>query len=124
MTKKITSKLLKYFLAMMLLSLQFSKIYSQGNPAGLNGTTNDGSSNSNGNSGSSGNGSGSNNTGNSNNSSNSQSNGKNKGLQNFNGGSGAPIDGGASILILATAAYTGRKLAKIKQKKEEKPKIV
>jgi len=40
------------------------------------------------------------------------------------GGSGAPIDGGASILIVVTAAYTGRKLARMKQKKEEKPKIV
>lgn len=31
------------------------------------------------------------------------------------GGAGAPIDGGASILIIATAAYTGRKLSKMKR---------
>ena len=29
-------------------------------------------------------------------------------------GTGAPIDGGASLLIMATAAYTGRKLSKLK----------
>ncbi len=29
-------------------------------------------------------------------------------------GTGAPIDGGASLLIVATVAYTGRKLAKMK----------
>ena len=31
------------------------------------------------------------------------------------GGAGAPIDGGASILIAATVAYTGRKLAKMRE---------
>ncbi len=35
------------------------------------------------------------------------------------GAAGAPIDGGASILIAATAAYTGRKLAKMKERKEK-----
>jgi len=29
-------------------------------------------------------------------------------------GTGAPIDGGASLLIVATVAYTGRKLSKMK----------
>ena len=33
-------------------------------------------------------------------------------------GTGAPIDGGVSLLIVATAAYTGRKLAKVKATKE------
>ena len=32
---------------------------------------------------------------------------------------GAPIDGGASILIVATAAYTGKKLAKMKEAKKK-----
>jgi len=31
---------------------------------------------------------------------------------------GAPIDGGVSLLIIATAAYTSRKLAKMKAIKE------
>ena len=34
------------------------------------------------------------------------------------GNTGAPIDGGASLLIVATAAYTGRKLAKMKETKK------
>ena len=33
-------------------------------------------------------------------------------------GTGAPIDGGVSLLIVATAAYTGRRLAKVKATKE------
>ena len=35
------------------------------------------------------------------------------------GGAGAPIDGGASLLIVATAAYTSRKLAKMKEAKKK-----
>lgn len=34
------------------------------------------------------------------------------------GGAGAPIDGGASLLIVATVAYTSRKLAKLKEAKK------
>ena len=38
--------------------------------------------------------------------------------QAASGNTGAPIDGGVSLLIVATAAYTGRKMVKMKANKK------
>lgn len=121
-----TIRLIRSLVGLMVLSIISINIFAQANPSGtgLSGTTNDGvnpsttsggsgSSSSSGSTGSSSSGSGS-----SSNSSSVSVSGKNKGAQNFNGGNGAPIDGGVSILILATAGYTSSKLVKMNQKKK------
>lgn len=112
------NKWISFFLCILIMPVFSTNIYAQANPpsSGINGTTNDGVNSTSSSSGS-GSGSSSGSTSSSGSSSGS-TNGKNKGAQNFNGGNGAPIDGGVFILILATSAYTSSKIIKMNDKKK------